>query len=64
MLDVAVEAARAGAAVVREAGLRLRAGASKGPGDWVTEFDRASEEAVLEVLARRAPGIPVLAEEA
>lgn len=59
-----MEAARAGAAVLREAGLGLRAGASKGPGDWVTEFDRASEEAILQVLARRTPGVPVLAEEA
>jgi myo-inositol-1(or 4)-monophosphatase len=64
MLEVAVEAARAGAAVLRQAGLSKRAGAAKGPGDWVTEFDRASEEAILEVLARRAPGVPVLAEEA
>lgn len=64
MLEVAIEAARAGAAVLREAGLRPRAGDSKGPGDWVTAFDRASEEAILEVLARRAPGVPVLAEEA
>jgi myo-inositol-1(or 4)-monophosphatase len=32
-------------------------------GDYVTAADRASEEAILEVLARRAPGIPVLAEE-
>lgn len=59
-----MEAARAGAAVLREAGLGLRTGTSKGPGDWVTEHDRASEDAILEVLARRAPGVPVLAEEA
>lgn len=32
-------------------------------GDYVTRSDRMSEEAVLEVLAREAPGIPVLAEE-
>jgi myo-inositol-1(or 4)-monophosphatase len=32
-------------------------------GDYVTVADRASEDAVLEVLARRAPGIAVLAEE-
>ncbi len=64
MLEVAVEAARAGAAVLRQAGLVVRAGAAKGAGDWVTEFDRASEEAILEVLARRTPGVPVLAEEA
>lgn len=60
-----MEAARAGAAVLRAAGLGVRTGTSKGrPGDWVTEFDRASEDAILEVLARRAPGVPVLAEEA
>jgi len=64
MLEVAIEAARAGAAVLRQAGLSSRAGDAKGPGDWVTEFDRASEEAILGVLARRAPGVPVLAEEA
>ncbi len=64
MLEVAVEAARAGAAVLRAAGLSLRTGTAKGPGDWVTEFDRASEDAILEVLARLAPGVPVLAEEA
>ncbi len=32
-------------------------------GDYVTVADRASEDAILEVLARRAPGIAVLAEE-
>jgi myo-inositol-1(or 4)-monophosphatase len=35
----------------------------KGAGDYVTEWDRRSEEAVLDVLAREAPGISVLAEE-
>jgi myo-inositol-1(or 4)-monophosphatase len=32
-------------------------------GDYVTAADRASEDAVLEVLARRSPGVGVLAEE-
>ncbi len=32
-------------------------------GDYVTEADRASEEAILAVLDRRSPEIPVLAEE-
>ena len=32
-------------------------------GDYVTETDRRSEEAILEVLARETPGIAVLAEE-
>ena len=36
----------------------------KGAGDYVTAFDRRSEAAILEVLAREAPGIAVLAEEA
>ena len=35
----------------------------KGRGDYVTATDRDSESAILEVLAREAPGIPVLAEE-
>lgn len=32
-------------------------------GDYVTEADRASEDAIIAVLGRRAPDIPVLAEE-
>jgi myo-inositol-1(or 4)-monophosphatase len=35
----------------------------KGAGDYVTATDRASESAILEVLAREAPGVAVLAEE-
>jgi myo-inositol-1(or 4)-monophosphatase len=35
----------------------------KGAGDYVTAFDRQSEAAILEVLAKEAPGIAVLAEE-
>ena len=35
----------------------------KSPGDYVTSADRDSEAAILEVLAREAPGIAVLAEE-
>jgi myo-inositol-1(or 4)-monophosphatase len=35
----------------------------KGRGDYVTATDRNSESAILEVLAREAPGVPVLAEE-
>jgi myo-inositol-1(or 4)-monophosphatase len=32
-------------------------------GDYVTDADRASEDAIVEVLRRRAPEIPILAEE-
>ena len=35
----------------------------KAKGDYVTDVDRRSESAILEVLAREAPGIAVLAEE-
>lgn len=65
MLPVALRAARAGAAVLREIGLPKPGYAAelKSKGDYVTEADRRSEAAILEVLAREAPGIAVLAEE-
>jgi myo-inositol-1(or 4)-monophosphatase len=62
---VALRAARAGARVLVESGLP-RPGLDadlKGAGDYVTAFDRQSESAILEVLAREAPGMAVLAEE-
>jgi myo-inositol-1(or 4)-monophosphatase len=51
--------------VLLESGLPRPGGSAqlKGRGDYVTATDRRSEEAILEVLAREAPGIPVLAEE-
>jgi myo-inositol-1(or 4)-monophosphatase len=61
---VALAAARAGADRLRAGGLTRRPAEHKSlPGDWVTDSDRASEDAILEVLAREAPGVPVLAEE-
>ena len=62
---MALRAARAGARVLVESGLPkpgLHADL-KGAGDYVTAFDRQSESAILEVLAREAPGMAVLAEE-
>lgn len=58
-------AARAGARVLIEAGLPRPGGPRelKGRADYVTDTDRASEEAILAVLARETPSIPVLAEE-
>ncbi len=51
-------------AVLRNDGLRRRRAERKSrSGDYVTEIDRASEAAILEILARRTPGIPTLAEE-
>jgi myo-inositol-1(or 4)-monophosphatase len=38
-------------------------GEEKGAGDYVTEVDRRSEEAIRMLLEEREPGIPVLAEE-
>ena len=62
---MALRAARAGARVLIDAGLPKPGGPVdiKGAGDYVTAFDRQSETAILEVLAREAPGIAVLAEE-
>jgi len=62
---VALRAARAGARVLLDAGLPRPGGAAdvKSAGDYVTAWDRRSESAILEVLAREAPGIAVLAEE-
>jgi myo-inositol-1(or 4)-monophosphatase len=63
---VALEAARAGARLLAGAGLPRPGGPAglKGQGDYVTESDRQSEAAIVEVLARLAPGIAILAEEA
>lgn len=62
---MALRAARAGAAVLVDSGLPRPGGAAelKSAGDYVTATDRRSETAILEVLAREAPGIAVLAEE-
>src|SRR3982751_2423539 len=65
MPEVALRAARAGAAVLLEGGLPHPGMAAelKGRGDYVTATDRRSEVAILEVLGREAPGVAVLAEE-
>jgi myo-inositol-1(or 4)-monophosphatase len=63
--DVALMAARAGDRLVQEWSSRSASFATqaKGVGDYVTAADRAAEQAILAVLQREAPGIPVLAEE-
>jgi myo-inositol-1(or 4)-monophosphatase len=62
---VALRAARAGAAVLIDSGLPRPGIAmeTKGAGDYVTDTDRRSEAAILDVLARETPGIAILAEE-
>ena len=61
--DVCVAAAQAGAEVLRELYEKPRDIHYKGRIDLVTDADRASEATVLKILAERAPGVPVLAEE-
>jgi myo-inositol-1(or 4)-monophosphatase len=63
LLDTARRAALAGGAIVADAcggPLDVRA---KGPGDWVSDADTASERAVRAVLTADAPTIPVFGEE-
>lgn len=63
LIALADEAARTGGRVVRE-GAGGASPQAKGPGDYVTEVDRASERAVGAVLGRGTPDIPVVGEEA
>jgi myo-inositol-1(or 4)-monophosphatase len=63
LLDTARRAALAGGAIVADTcggPLDVR---TKGPGDWVSDADTASERAVRDVLTAAAPTIPVFGEE-
>lgn len=59
---VACRAALVGGSVVRAAGLRSHGADEKGAGDYVTEVDRASEQAIEAFLSVET-GIPVVGEE-
>ena len=62
-VDVAVHAAEAAAAIIRDAhGDRLRI-RHKGSIDLVTQVDLAAEQAIRSILQAQTPEIPVLAEE-
>ena len=63
LLDVALGAARAGGEVVRAAFGAPRDVRAKGPGDWVSATDTASERVVRAALEAGAPTIPVVGEE-
>jgi myo-inositol-1(or 4)-monophosphatase len=65
MLNIAVRAARAAGAIINRAALDLDVlkVASKGVNDFVTEVDRAAEQAVIETLLEAYPGHAILAEE-
>jgi myo-inositol-1(or 4)-monophosphatase len=65
MLNTAVKAARRGATVINRASFdldRIKV-TDKGHNDFVTEVDRAAEQAIIEVLLNAYPGHAILAEE-
>ncbi len=64
-LNIAVKAARRAATVINRAStqLDLLTVQSKSPNDFVTEVDRAAEQAIIEVLRDAFPGHAILAEE-
>ncbi len=63
-LAVATEAAQAGGAILQEFWGKLTSIEEKGrSGDLVTNADRASEAAILEIFARHLPDHAILAEE-
>jgi myo-inositol-1(or 4)-monophosphatase len=63
LLAAGHEAALAGGRVVAAAHAGLTVEVKDSAGDYVTEVDLASENAISEALAERTPGIPVLGEE-
>ena len=65
MLNIAIKAARAAGAIINRAALdiELLKVSSKGPNDFVSEVDRAAEQAIIEILLEAYPGHGILAEE-
>jgi myo-inositol-1(or 4)-monophosphatase len=65
MLNTAVKAARKAGSIINRASLDLDLVkvASKGRSDFVTEVDRAAEQAIVDVLQKAYPDHAVLAEE-
>jgi myo-inositol-1(or 4)-monophosphatase len=65
LLEIAVEAARAGASVIRDAAPRRESlvWESKGRSDFVSEVDKASEREINGIIGRRLPGATMLGEE-
>jgi myo-inositol-1(or 4)-monophosphatase len=65
LLDIAVEAARRGAAVIRGATSQREklVWESKGRSDFVSEVDKASEREIVAVIERRLPDAIILGEE-
>ena len=65
MLNIAVKAARAAGAIINRGSqdLDLLKVTTKGPNDFVSEVDRAAENAIIEILLDAYPGHAILAEE-
>jgi myo-inositol-1(or 4)-monophosphatase len=65
LLDVALEAARAGAVVIRDATAQREklVWETKSRSDFVSEVDKASEQRIVEIVKRRSPDAIVLGEE-
>lgn len=65
LLDVALEAARGGARVIRDATAQREklVWEPKGQSDFVSEVDKASEREIVSVITRRLPQAMVLGEE-
>jgi myo-inositol-1(or 4)-monophosphatase len=65
LLDVALEAARAAASVIRDAisGREALVWETKGRSDFVSAVDRASEQRIVEIVGRRLPDALMLGEE-
>lgn len=65
MLNTAIKAARRAGAIINRASLDLERlnVARKGPKDYVTEVDRASEEAIIDILRTAYPDHGFLGEE-
>jgi myo-inositol-1(or 4)-monophosphatase len=65
MLNIAIKAARAAGSIINRAALDLEVlkVGSKGPNDYVSEVDRAAEQAIIDILLEAYPGHGILAEE-
>ena len=65
MLNIAIKAARSAGAIINRASLDLDLLkiTTKGPNDFVSEVDRAAEQAIIETLLESYPGHGILAEE-
>ena len=65
MLNIAIKAARAAGSIINRAALDLEVLkiGTKGPNDYVSEVDRAAEQAIIQILLEAYPGHAILAEE-